>query len=201
VLFVGRLAPEKELPSVLRAFVDVRAEHHGARLVLIGDGPVRAALEELARRLCIADSVTFTGRLEVTDVVRWLRASDVFALVSSNEGFPCSLAEAMCAGLPCVVSNIPGNAQLIEPMETGLLTRTGDPKSIAAALGRLLGDEPLCKSLGAAGRERVVGAYSTEKVIERYERLFKEALGVVRLARTPDDARLAPAPEPHERIG
>ena len=163
--------------------------------------PVRAALEELTQQLRIADTVTFTGRLETADIVRWLRASDVFALVSSNEGFPCSLAEAMCAGLPAVASNIPGNTQLIEPMETGLLTRTGDPKSIAEALGRLLRDERLRRNLGAAARERVAGAYSTEKVTERYEQLFRGALGPIRPERAAHEARLEPAADPHERIG
>ena len=201
VLFVGRLAPEKELPSLLRAFAAVRAEHHDARLILIGDGPVRAALEQMTQQLRIADAVTFTGRLESADVVRWLRASDIFALVSSNEGFPCSLAEAMCAGLPAVASDIPGNAQLIEPMETGLLTRTGDPKSIAEALGRLLQDERLRRRLGATARERVAGAYSTEKVMERYEQLFRDALGPVQPERAPHESRVEAAGEPHERIG
>jgi glycosyltransferase involved in cell wall biosynthesis len=201
VLFVGRLAPEKELPSLLRAFAAVRSEHPDARLVLIGDGPSGEALKKLTQQLRIADAVTFTGRLETADVVRWLRASDVFALVSSNEGFPCSLAEAMCAGLPAVASDIPGNTQLIEPMETGLLTRAGDSRSIAEALGRLLRDERLRRRLGTTARERVAGAYSVGKITELYEQLLRETRGPVWPERAPHEAGPEAGAEPHERIG
>jgi glycosyltransferase involved in cell wall biosynthesis len=123
-----------------------------------------------------AEAVRFAGRLPVASVINWLQASDVFALVSSNEGFPCSLVEAMAVGLPSVVSDIPANVQLIVHNENGLLAAQRNEDGIAAALDRLLSDEPLRRRLGAAARLEVVEKYSVEKVIARYEQLFQEVL-------------------------
>lgn len=177
VLFVGRLAPEKELPSLIRAFNVVRRDFPNAILVLVGDGPLRGDLEELGASLGLAAAVRLTGRQTVAEVRQWLQASDVFALVSSNEGFPCSLIEAMSAGLPSVVSDIPANAQLIEPGVHGFRSAVGDVESIAGALKALLADEPLRARFGAAAGALASSKYSTDRVIERYEALFAAALG------------------------
>jgi glycosyltransferase involved in cell wall biosynthesis len=176
VLFVGRLAPEKELPSLMGAFATVVGRMPRALLVLVGDGPSRQALEEQARRLGLTGSVRFTGRCTATEVGQWLQASDVFALVSSNEGFPCSLSEAMSAGLASVVSDIPANTQLIDSGVHGLRARLGDESSIAEALIKLLGDETLCTRMGLAARQRILDNYSVDRVVARYEALFCEAL-------------------------
>jgi glycosyltransferase involved in cell wall biosynthesis len=105
-----------------------------------------------------------------------LQASDVFALLSSNEGLPCSLLEAMSVGLPSVVSDIPANVQLVETEVHGLHAALGSTNSIAAALKRLLLDAPLRARMGAAARQRVLAGYSIDKVMERYETLFSETL-------------------------
>jgi glycosyltransferase involved in cell wall biosynthesis len=105
-----------------------------------------------------------------------LQVSDVFALVSSNEGFPCSLSEAMSAGLASVVSDIPANTQLIDSGVHGLRARLGDESSIAEALIKLLGDETLCTRMGLAARQRILDNYSVDRVVARYEALFCEAL-------------------------
>jgi glycosyltransferase involved in cell wall biosynthesis len=176
VVFVGRLAPEKELPSLIRAFATVRRDVPNATLVLVGDGPMRSQLEMLAAGLSLAGAVRFTGRQTGAEVREWLQASDVFALVSSNEGLPCSLLEAMSVGLPSVVSDIPANVQLVETEVHGLHAALGSPDHIAGALNRLLLDAPLRARLGAAARERVLAGYSIDKVMDRYEALFSETL-------------------------
>ena len=176
VVFVGRLAPEKELPSLIAAFAAVVRRMPGALLVLVGDGPDRKDLEKLAGDLGLNANIRFAGRCAPDAVCQWLQASDVFALVSSREGFSCSLSEAMSAGLPCVVSDIPANTQLIDSGLHGMRVRLRDERSIADALLRLLGDERLRAAMGLAARERVLGNYSVDKVLDRYESLFKEAL-------------------------
>jgi glycosyltransferase involved in cell wall biosynthesis len=176
VLFVGRLAPEKELASLIRAVAAAAPDVPRSLLALVGDGPMREKLEALASTLGLGGSVRFTGRQTVEEVRAWLQASDVFALVSSAEGFPCSLLEAMSAGLPSVVSDIPANVQLIDHGVHGLHAALGDEASIAGALTRLLLDETERVRMGAASRERVLERYSTEKVIDRYEALFAEML-------------------------
>jgi glycosyltransferase involved in cell wall biosynthesis len=175
VIFVGRLAPEKELPSLIRAFAATRRAVPGATLVLVGEGPVRSELEALAAGL--EGAVRFTGSQTGAQVRDWLQASDVFALVSSNEGLACSLLEAMSAGLPSVVSDIPANVQLVENEVHGLHSALGSADPIAGALHRLLLDAPLRARLGAAARQRVLAGYSIDKIIDRYEALFSETLG------------------------
>jgi glycosyltransferase involved in cell wall biosynthesis len=176
VVFVGRLAREKELPSLIRAFAAVRRDVPDATLVLVGDGPLRSELETIAAGLSPDGAVRFTGRQTGAEVRDWLQASDVFALVSSNEGLACSLLEAMSAGLPSVVSDIPANVQLVETEVHGLHVALGSPDSIAAGLHRLLSDVPLRAHMGAAARQRVLAGYSVDKVMDRYEALFSETL-------------------------
>jgi len=176
VLFVGRLAPEKELASLLAAFALALQQLPAARLVVVGDGPIRTMLETRARDLGLSGNVYFTGRCPPAAVQSWLKASDVFALVSSNEGFSCSLLEAMATGLPSVVSDIPANTQLIEDGVHGLIAPVCDEHALSRALVRLLADASLCHKLGGAARRRVVDNYSIEKVIDLYESLFIEAL-------------------------
>ncbi len=134
-------------------------------------------LEAKSLELGMAGNVYFVGRCSPGGVLAWLQASDVFTLVSSLEGFSCSLVEAMSAGLPAVVSDIPANTQLIEDSVHGLVARLRDERALAAALLRLLTDSSLRRNFGAAARHRVLDHYSMDKVIDLYESLFTEAIG------------------------
>jgi glycosyltransferase involved in cell wall biosynthesis len=176
VLYVGRLAPEKELSSLLGAFAIAVKQVPSAKLVLLGDGPDRGMLEARAKELQITASVHFAGRSPMEGVRSWLQSSDLFALLSSNEGFSCSLLEAMSTALPSVVSDIPANTQLIEDGVHGLIAPLRDEPAIARAIVRLLEDPPLRQKCAAAARQRVVDNYSMDKVIDLYESLFTEAL-------------------------
>jgi glycosyltransferase involved in cell wall biosynthesis len=176
VVFVGRLIPVKNLPSLIRAFATVRRDVPNATLVLVGEGPLRSELETLAAGLGLNGAVRFTGRQTAAEVRDWLQASDVFALVSISEGLPCSLLEAMSAGLPSVVSDIPASVQLVEAEVHGLHAPSGSPDLIAAALTRLLLDAPLRARMGAAARQRMLAGYSMDKVVDLYEALFTEML-------------------------
>jgi glycosyltransferase involved in cell wall biosynthesis len=175
VIYVGRLAPEKELSSLIGAFAAVVQRMPDAMLILIGDGPCRQDLETLAEQLGLAAHVRFEGRQPSSAVHHWLQAGDLFALVSSNEGFPCSLSEAMAAGLPSVVADIPGNAQLIDPGVHGLRVPVGDQARIAGAIAGLLADPETRAQMARAARLRILENYSTDKVLDRYERLFQES--------------------------
>jgi glycosyltransferase involved in cell wall biosynthesis len=174
VLYVGRLAPEKELPSLLDAFARLLPRLSRALLVLVGEGPEREKLVNHARRLGIAAQVRFAGHQTIGEVRQWLQAADVFVLVSSNEGFACALVEAMAVGLPAVVSDIPANRQLIEEGTQGLCVAVGDEAAIAAALAQLLSDPVLSARMGEAGRRCVLEQYSLEQVMDRYEAMFQE---------------------------
>ena len=174
VLFAGRLAPEKQLSTLLQAFALVSRERPDVFLILLGDGPERQNLLELAARLGLAERIRFAGAVPADAVPCWLQLADIFALVSSLEGLPCALLEAMSVGLPGVVSDIPANLQLIEDGVHGCVARCGDPAAIASVLMRLADNPALRHKLGDAARQRIVEQYSTGKVISRYERLFSQ---------------------------
>ena len=178
IVYCGRLAPEKALPSLLEAFARVLVRVPEAMLVLVGDGPLRDSLAEQARRLSIPpERICFAGRVKPTEVSSWLQISDVFTLVSLNEGFPCALVEAMSVGLPSVVTDIPANRQLITSGQHGFLTPVEDVEAIGSALIQLLENADLRFSLGVTARRSVVENYSTAKIADRYEALFREVGG------------------------
>jgi glycosyltransferase involved in cell wall biosynthesis len=177
-VYVGRLSHEKGLPSMLSGFALAARQEPRAMLVLVGDGAMRSELETMAAKLGLGNSqVLFRGRVDVSEVPRWLQASDVFTLMSPNEGFSCALAEAMSAGLASVVSRIPANVQLIEDEIHGLLTPVGDDSAMASALIRLFRDPALRGRMGRAARQRIIDNYSTGQVVDRYEALLTQVLG------------------------
>jgi glycosyltransferase involved in cell wall biosynthesis len=174
IIYCGRLAPEKALPSLLDAFAMVAREDPDALLVMIGDGPMRNELDTQVRQLGLPEqSVRFTGRMEPDDVSSWLKIGDLFALVSFSEGFPCSLAEAMSTGIPSVVSDIPANRQLIEDGKQGFLVPVSNSKAIADAILRLLRNVELRRHMGQLARQSILNNYSTAQVADRYETIFQ----------------------------
>ena len=177
VVYCGRLAPEKALSKLLEAFARVTKQLPSSVLVLVGDGPLRPTLMERAAQLRLTGSqVKFAGQVSPQEVCRWLKVADIFTLVSFSEGLPCALIEAMSTGLPSVVSDIPANRQLIENGEHGFLTPVGDLEAISHAIVRLLDDSVLRSRMGQASRKRIVEQYSSDKVCDRYEALFKQML-------------------------
>ena len=172
-VYTGRLSTEKGIRELMRGVAEAAKRNPTSTLVLVGDGPIRAELEGLARELDPSGTrFRFVGRVPLAEIPHWLGAADAFALTSPNEGFSCSLVEAMAIGIPSVVSNIEANLQLVEDGTHGITVPWGDPDAIGAALTKLFDDSALRQTLGAAARRRVVDNYSTEKVVARYEALF-----------------------------
>jgi glycosyltransferase involved in cell wall biosynthesis len=177
VIYAGRLSGEKGLAQLLRGFAMAARSVPESTLVLVGDGPMRSELEVLARDLGLGpERLKVAGRVDSNEMPCWLRASDVFALTSPQEGFSCALLEAMAAGLPAVVSDIPANRQLIDPEIHGLTVPYCNEEAIAEALLRLFRDPERRSALGEAARRRVVENYSTEHIIDRYEELFASVI-------------------------
>lgn len=180
-LFVGRLAPEKELASLIDAFRLVVNQRPEAQLVLVGDGPERAALQKQSSALGLDSHIRFTGRQPMDQVVAWLQIADLFTLVSSLEGFPCSLVEAMSTGLPAVASDIAANRQLIAQGEHGYLAKLRDPSSIAQQILRIFEDPAKARLMGQTGRDVVCDRYSTDHIVRMYEDLFQIAMAQPRV--------------------
>ena len=168
---VGRLAPVKNHALLVRAVASAGLPAH---VVLVGDGPERAALGALAETLGIASRVRFVGHSD--EVGRQLAAFDVFALPSLNEGMSNTLLEAMAAALPVVVSDVGGNLEIVRDGIEGLSFPSGDEQALAERLGRLCGDASLRAQLGRRARDRVAAAFSIGAMVERYEELYERVL-------------------------
>jgi glycosyltransferase involved in cell wall biosynthesis len=172
VLFVGRLAPEKELGSLVEGFRAVAAARPKALLILAGDGPCREEIRAAAGGLADRGRIRLAGAVPSSSVHEWLKAADVFALVSSLEGLPVSLIEAMATGLPSVVSDIPANRQLVEPGVQGLVAEARNAAAIGDALAALLAGGEARIRMGEAARARIGDGFSPQSVVCLYEEVF-----------------------------
>jgi glycosyltransferase involved in cell wall biosynthesis len=171
VIFTGRLHPQKNLPLLLESWRDV-ARQSFANLVLVGPGSDREDLAKLATDLGISDRVQFIGA--VPDPADHLRAADVFVLPSRAEGMSNSLLEAMATALPCVVSGIGGNSDLIADHVTGRLVADATPQAWASTLLELLRNPEDATRLGAGARRRIDEQFSLATVVDRYVDLYRE---------------------------
>ncbi len=139
LIFVGNFIPRKRIDLLLQALKTVRESRPQARLLLVGDGVERAKLERLAQELDITDSVEFHGHSQ--RVVEQLRRARVFVLLSTSEGLPMAMVEAMCTGLPVVVTDVGANASVVRDGENGYLVPSpADPSLVAERILRLLLD-------------------------------------------------------------
>lgn len=113
LLSLSRLAEEKNIQAILRAFPTVRAEHPNAKLIVVGDGPIRSALEELSRELCIEDAIRFTGEVFVDEVNAYYQASDLYVNASTTESQGLTFIEAIAAGTDIVAKSNPYTDMLV----------------------------------------------------------------------------------------
>jgi glycosyltransferase involved in cell wall biosynthesis len=144
LISIGRLAPEKNWDTLLRAFARAASEYPKLRLVLIGDGPARDSLEELAVELGIKEKVTFTGALPFAKVPAYLKAADAFAFASVTETQGLVTIEAMAAGLPVVAVDGSGTRDIIENGKQGFLVEN-DPDALSEGIKKLFIDPRLIK--------------------------------------------------------
>jgi glycosyltransferase involved in cell wall biosynthesis len=159
IVTVGRLVPVKAYRFLLRACARLISARRRLKLIVIGGGPERDALEALARDLEMVDAVEFTGPLPNDRVRERVRGADCFALSSFAEGVPVVLMEAMALAVPCVATRVTGVPELIEHEKQGLLVAPADEKALAAAIARLMDDEQLRAELGANGRKKILSEY------------------------------------------
>jgi L-malate glycosyltransferase len=174
-LTVGSLTPQKAQDVLLGAFARAGTALPGARLLLAGEGRLRAALEERARALGVAGRVRFLGARD--DVDELLAAADVFALSSRREGLPVTLLEAMRAGRAAVATRAGGCGEALADGVTGRLAEPGDEAGLADALVALLGDAVARARMGAAARERWAREFTAARMAAETAALYHAALG------------------------
>ncbi|MBU6323780.1 MAG: glycosyltransferase family 4 protein [Patescibacteria group bacterium] len=151
IVSAGRLVPWKHMEGVVSAVAMLRARGTDVSLALVGDGPERERLAAYGKAR-LPDGFLMTGQLSHRDTLAVVAAADVFVLNSSYEGLSHLLIEALALGAPIVATDAGGNPEVIADGKTGLLVPVKDTEALAAALSRMLGDEPLRESLRAAAK-------------------------------------------------
>ncbi len=180
-LYVGQLRHYKGLETLVAAL----AQTPGARLVLAGDGPLRARLEAQALRLGVAGRVRFLGRVADEALPQLYQAADVLVLPSTSraESFGTVLVEAMACGRPCITTEIgTGTSYVVQAEVTGLVVAPRRPDALAGALARLQADPGLAARLGAAGRARAEQEFSAAAMAARVEALYQQVVAQTREA-------------------
>ena len=176
---VGRLEPVKDYPAMLQALA---GQPGTARLLVLGAGPLKTELVQLAARLGLERRVRFQGF--EPNVKRWIQAADGFVLSSRYEGLPMVMLEAGACGLPAVATDVPGTREVIADGKNGWLAPAGDPQALAAAMARLM-RAPIeeRRAMGERARQRVADRFRLDNVLDRWERLYEELLLGKRAAR------------------
>ena len=167
---VGRLQPVKDHALLLRAFAKVRVQVPEAALVIVGDGPLRAALEAQAEQAGLSDALRFMG--DRHDVPRLLTGMEVFALTSTSEGYSVALLEACASSLPIVATDVGGNREIVRHGINGRLVPSGDTAAIATALIALLRGGEQAAAMGRAGYVWAQAEASFRTMAERYHGLY-----------------------------
>lgn len=174
-LFVGRLVPVKNLPCLVRALATLRPEVR-PRIVLVGEGPLQGAIQQLAVEQGVAADLCFLG--ERDDTARLMQAADFLVLPSHFEGLSNALLEAMAAGCPVIASAVGGSPELVDDGRTGLLFPTDDADALAAAMLRLA-DTGLRSRLSLEGKRHVSHHHSPHALATAtsaiYERCIRAA--------------------------
>jgi glycosyltransferase involved in cell wall biosynthesis len=167
LVFVGRFAPPKDHSTLFRALTALPDVH----LLLVGDGPLRSQLEQMAHTLGIRKRVTFLGWRN--DVAGILKSSDIYVHSTYSEAFGIAACEAMAAGLPVVASDVPGLAQLVSGV--GILFPAGNDKALANVLATLIESPDRQRAMSAASVQRA-RQFKIEDTVNSCIRMYESVL-------------------------
>jgi glycosyltransferase involved in cell wall biosynthesis len=174
VLFVGRLVYYKGVVDLIESMLNV-----DAKLVVVGDGPLRAQIAAKVHALHLEARVSLLGALEQPELNAYFDACEVLALpsISRSEGFGMTLLEGMLFGKPLVTTQLPSGVQIVnEDGHTGIQVQPRDPIALGAALRRLLSDDALRTTMGTAGRARLDERFSVDEMIRGYRDVYAKAI-------------------------
>jgi glycosyltransferase involved in cell wall biosynthesis len=171
---VGRLSWEKSYPTLLRAWRGIAADHPTARLLVVGDGPLRDQLVQLAYILGVGSSVTFTGWR--SDALTIIAAADVVIHVSWTEAMQQVAVEALALAKPLVGTSVGIVGEPLLDGEHCLVVPADDDAAVRAAVDRIARDPGLGRGLGERGREFVVREFPITRMVEAYGKLYEELL-------------------------
>jgi glycosyltransferase involved in cell wall biosynthesis len=171
LITVARLDPVKDLASLVAAMDAAVRQGPDLRLVVVGDGPERPALEARTASLGLESRVTFLGHRE--DARRWLSAADVYVSSSVSEGISLTILEGMAAGLPVLATAVGGTPEIVDA-NSGLLVPARDPGALAEAIVALARDPDRRQRLGQAARARVLDSFTIDRMVASYRQVYEE---------------------------
>jgi glycosyltransferase involved in cell wall biosynthesis len=177
-LTIGRLAPAKAHADMIEAFAAMSARVPEARLLLVGEGPLRPTLEAEVARRGLGQRIRLLG--VGGESAELVKACDVFVLSSVREGLPVSVLEAMRAGRPVVATDVGGTGEAVEDGVTGRLVPARDPAALAAAMEDVLGSEERMAQLGAEGLRRWEQRFTSQRMVSETEALYRSELAQAR---------------------
>ena len=163
ILFVGRIAPEKNLELLLEAASRLAAGHPAVRFILVGDGPCRPALESYSRERGLSQTVHWAGARSHGEVVKYMATCDVFVLCSRWEGFARVLMEAAMGGMPIVTTDVSGSDDAVVDGETGYIVPVGDVAGFARSLSDLVSHPERAAEMGRRARQHM------QNFVDRYK--------------------------------
>ena len=182
ILFLGRMEKRKGAAVMVQAFIQLAEKRPDAELLLVGEGPERAAVERAVPDE-LRERVLFAGRVDPLELPEVFgRAAVVCAPSLGGESFGIVLLEGMSAGRPVIASSIPGYAAVLRDGLDGLLVPPGDAGALAGALDRVLGDPETAEAMGKAGREQA-RRYDWPHVAAAIEKVYERAIAAPRLGR------------------
>ncbi|HTF89173.1 MAG TPA: N-acetyl-alpha-D-glucosaminyl L-malate synthase BshA [Planctomycetota bacterium] len=177
VVHVSNFRAVKRVPWLVRAFAQATTGTR-AQLVLVGDGPDQAECRRLVAELGLSSRVVFLGERDA--IPELMAPADVFALSSREESFGLSALEAMACGTPVVSTDAGGVREVVEHGVSGLLSPVDDLQAFSSHLRQLLSDTQAARRMGIAAREQAVSRFRREKVVVRYEDLYRRVLAAPR---------------------
>ena len=172
LICVGRLSPEKAHAGLFEAFAAISQRYPGTTLRLVGDGPCRSELTELAASLAISDRVEFLGSCSEERTLSEIANCDLLVLPSLLEGLPVVLMEAMALGVPVVAPRVAGIPELVEDGETGLLFTPSNWDELASRLDELLKNSQLRKRISAQARARIESEFDIKQSAQALSQLL-----------------------------
>jgi glycosyltransferase involved in cell wall biosynthesis len=174
LLYVGRLEPVKNHALLLNAFRIALQSMPGLRLWMVGDGSERKTMECLVTELGIASQVTFWG--QQLDVAPFFSAADAFIMSSKSEGLPVSLLQAFSLGLPAIVTDVGGMAEVVRLARAGVIVPISDPGAMAAAILRFASNNEERKQFSKNAETAFHECFSMEIMVEAYMNLYRKSL-------------------------
>lgn len=166
LIFVGRLAPEKNINLLLEAFSNIQQNCHRAVLLLVGGGPDKEEYEQLVKDLSLQGRVRFCGLISYEEIPRYLHLSDIFVTASVTEVHPLTVIEAMASGLPVVGVHSPGISDTIEHGKTGHLAGSENVEEFSQLMSGLIQDDHLRFQMGFNAQQEA-NTYSIDRTIQK----------------------------------